>query len=100
MLREYWQGASVAGKVPNLEEVLGRSMRGLLTIYITYIFVSIRTPLAVAGPHWQLAYYITRKMVARLTLFFRQRSVLLCIIAIVADLTCSVHSHKEIIVYM
>ena len=54
---KYWQVARVAGKVPNLEKVQGRSMvrrEVLLSIYISYDLVSIPTPWAVAGPHGQL----------------------------------------------
>ncbi len=61
---QYWQVASVAGKVPKLVKVpepkhctIARC-EVCVSIYITYILVSKSTPLAVTGPHGQLASYI------------------------------------------
>ena len=57
---QYWQDASMAGKVPNLKKVATATARceEFLSMYITYISVSKSTPLAVTGPHGQLASYI------------------------------------------
>ncbi len=57
---QYWQVASVAGKVPKLVKVPEPKHRAIarcevcVSIYITYILVSKSTPLAVTGPHGQL----------------------------------------------
>ena len=56
-----WQVASSAGKVPKLVKVPESKHRAIarcevyVSIYITYISVSKSTPLAVTGPHGQLA---------------------------------------------
>ena len=58
---QYWQVASVAGKVPKLVKVSERKHRAIArcevcgSIYIIYISVSQSTPSAVTGPHGQLA---------------------------------------------
>ncbi len=58
---QYWQVASVAGKVPKLVKVPEPKHRAIarcevcVSIYIIYISVSKSTPLAVTGPHGQLA---------------------------------------------
>ncbi len=58
---QYWQIASVAGKVPKLVKVPEAKHRAIarcevcVSIYIIYISVSKSTPLAVTGPHGQLA---------------------------------------------
>ena len=58
---QYWQVASVAGMVPKLVKVpepkhcARARCEVCVYIYITYISVSKSTPLAVTGPHGQLA---------------------------------------------
>ncbi len=58
---QYWQVASVAGKVPKWVKVPEPKHRAIarcevcVSMYITYISVSKSTPLAVTGPHGQLA---------------------------------------------
>ncbi len=58
---QYWQVASEAGKVPKVVKVPEPMHRAIaqcevfVSIYITYISVSKSTPLAVTGPHGQLA---------------------------------------------
>ena len=59
---QYWQVASAAGKVPNLEKKSQSeaSREVFLSMYITYISLSISTPLAVTCPHGQLASILFR----------------------------------------
>ncbi len=58
---QYWPFSSVAGKVPNLKKRPSPKHRAIarcevfLSMYITYILVSKSTPMAVTGPHGQLA---------------------------------------------
>ncbi len=58
---QYWQVAREAGKVPKVVKVPEPMHRAIaqcevfVSIYITYISVSKSTPLAVTGPHGQLA---------------------------------------------
>ncbi len=64
-----WQVASVTGKVPNLKKSPSPKHRAtarcevFLFMYISYISVSISTPLAVTSPHRQLASEIFCEMV-------------------------------------
>ncbi len=61
MVTQYWQVASVGGKVPKLVKVPERKHHATarckvcVSIYITYFSVSKYTLLAQTGPHGQLA---------------------------------------------